>query len=119
MLPTETQTLVRIGGGGGGPAWTGSIEVCPGNLEASAPAFAAASNQVSESWASVFPWQDPGGTGITDPTAGAAWARLVTVWSADLNTLSEGLNGLSERLYAAGGSYRATDDGVMGCRAVG
>jgi hypothetical protein len=111
--------MVQIGGGGGGPVWTGSIQVCPGSLEASAPAFTAASNQVSESWASVFPWQDPAGTGITDPTAAAAWNRLVTVWSADLNTLSNGLAGLSEQLYAAGGSYQATDDGVMGCRAVG
>jgi hypothetical protein len=110
--------MVQVSSGGGGPAWTGSIQVCPGNLEASAPAFAAASNQVAESWASVFPWQDPAGAGITDPTAGAAWSRLVTVWSADLNTLSNGLAGLSERLVAAGGSYQSTDNGVMASRPV-
>jgi hypothetical protein len=107
------------GGGGGGPTWTGSIQVCPGRLEESAPAFAAASNQVTESRASVFPWQDAGGAGITDPIAGAAWTRLVTVWSADLNTLSNGLEGLSMQLSAAGGSYQATDDSVMGCPASG
>ncbi len=73
-----------IGGDGGGPAWTGSIQVCPGSLGASSPAFAAAGNQVLESFASVFPWNDAGGTGITDPSAGHAWSRLVTVWSADL-----------------------------------
>jgi hypothetical protein len=100
--------------GGGGPVWTGSIQVVPGKLEATAPAFSAASNQVSESWASVFPWQDPGGTGITGPVAAAAWSRLVTVWSADLNTLSTGLDGLSTQLYSASGSYQATDHGAMG-----
>jgi hypothetical protein len=109
--------MVYVGGGGGGPVWSGSIQVCPGNLEASAPAFTAASNQVGESWASVFPWQDPAGTGITDPAAAAAWSRLVTVWSADLNTLSNQLEGLSLQLYAAGGSYQATDDSVMACKA--
>jgi hypothetical protein len=109
--------MVYVGGGGGGPVWSGSIQVCPGSLEASAPAFTAASNQVGESWASVFPWQDPAGTGITDPAAAAAWSRLVTVWSADLNTLSNQLEGLSLQLYAAGGSYQATDDSVMGCKA--
>jgi uncharacterized protein YukE len=105
--------------GAGGPVWTGSIQVCPGNLEASAPAFTAASNQVAESWASVFPWQDASGAGITDVAAGAAWSRLVTVWSTDLNTLSDGLEGLSMQLYAAAGSYEATDDSVMDCRASG
>jgi hypothetical protein len=107
-----------IGGDGGGPAWTGSIQVCPGSLGASSPAFAAAGNQVLESFASVFPWNDAGGTGITDPSAGHAWSRLVTVWSADLQTLSNGLTGLSERLFAADSSYQATDAGVMGCEEV-
>jgi hypothetical protein len=111
--------MAYVPAGGGGPVWTGSIQVCPGNLEASAPAFTAAGNQVAQSWASVFPWQDAGGAGITDPVAGAAWSRLVMVWSADLNTLSDGLEGLSLQLYAAAGSYEATDDGVMDCRASG
>jgi hypothetical protein len=71
-----------------------------------------------ESFASVFPWQSAGGTGITDHAAAAAWTRLVTVWSRDLNTLSNELASLSDGLYAAGGSYTATDGGVMGCQAV-
>jgi hypothetical protein len=109
---------MHIGDGSDGPSWNGSIQVCPGNLAASAPAFTAASNQVLESMASVFPWGDPGGTGITNPTAASAWARLVTVWSGDLNTLSNGLADLGGRLYSAGGSYQATDAGAMGCETV-
>jgi hypothetical protein len=104
--------------GSDGPAWTGSIQVCPGDLEASAPAFSASGNQVLESAASLYPWGDAVAAGITNPAAGAAWSRLMTVWSADLMKLSNGLAGLGERLSSAGGSYQATDAGAMGCEVV-
>lgn len=100
-------------GGGGGPVWNGQIQVYPGDLEASAPGFDAASGQTLESRASIFPWGEAGSTGITDSQAGAAWGRLTTVWLADLNTLGNELENLSVALYAAGDAYQANDQSVM------
>lgn len=101
--------MLEPDGGGGGPTWNGSITVLPGALSGASPSFSAASNQVTESMASVMPWNDPGGTGITDGAAGGAWSRLVTVWTKDLTTLSNGLGDLSYKLIAASGSYVSTD----------
>jgi hypothetical protein len=108
-----------LGGGGGGAAWNGTIQVCPGDLEAAAPGFSAASGQVLEAMAALMPWADPGGAGISDAGAGAAWARLVQVWTTDLNTLSNELDGMGANLAAAGSGYQAIDDNAMSCRVVG
>ncbi len=102
------------GGGGGAPAWTGSIQVVPGHLEASAPGFSAGGNQVLVAMASVLGWSDPGGPGITDAGAAAAWSRLATIWNGDLSNLSDEYLQVATALYGAAGSYQGTDQSVMG-----
>lgn len=108
----------QMGGGGGGQPWTGQIQVCPGDLEASSPGFSAASTQALVSWGSIQPWEGAASTGITDSGAAAAWERLTHAYLTDLNNLGNGLQKLSDDLFAAGGSYQATDSGVMACRIV-
>jgi hypothetical protein len=103
-----------IGSGGGGPTWNGSITVVPGELEATAPGFSAAGDQVLSVLASTtLPYSDAAGVGITDPGAAAAWSRLTTVWTRDLTDLSNGFGGLSGRLSTGGASYAANDQSVM------
>lgn len=64
--------------------------------------------------ASVLAWAAPSSTGITDPGAAAAFSRLATVWNHDLSGLSNEYTQVSVSLYGAGGSYRGTDQSVMG-----
>lgn len=64
--------------------------------------------------ASVLGWSDPGGTGITDPGASGAYARLATIWNQDLSNLSDDYDSVAVALYGAGDSYTGTDQSVMG-----
>jgi hypothetical protein len=100
--------------GGGGPSWTGSIVVEPGQLEASSPGFTAAGNQVMEVMAgTTLPWADPAGTGITDPGAAAAWSTLTSIWNGDLQHLSDALANLGLKLAVNGSNYQASDAAAM------
>lgn len=102
--------LVDPGGGGAAPQWTGTIQVVPGNLQASAPSFSAGGDQVSLALAMVLAWSDPGGTGITDPGTAGAWSRLTAVWNKDLGVLGAEYAQTSGSLSTAGTSYQQDDD---------
>jgi hypothetical protein len=106
---------VRADAGGGGPepVWTGRIDVVPGDLEASAPAFSAASDQVTNAQIAMMCWQDGAGTGITNPAAAAAWSRLARIWTGDLGDLSNFLADISGQLSSAGAEYTYTDHTVI------
>lgn len=100
-------------GGGGGPSWSGAIAVVPGELEASAPSFFAASSEVESALASVLPYTDAGVVGITDAVAASAFGRMAAIWSRDLEQLSADFGNVGAKLLAAGGAYSATDGGAM------
>lgn len=104
--------LVNPGGGSAAPQWTGTIQVVPGNLQASAPSFAAGGDQVTLAMAMVLAWSDPGGTGITNSGTAGAWSRLATIWNKDLGLLGEEYGETSASLSTAGTSYQQDDDSV-------
>jgi len=105
--------LAPGGGGGGGGYWDGTISVVPGNLEASAPGFSGAGDEVGLAMASTIGWGDPAGVGITDGQAGSAWGQLATVWGHDLGQLQETFYSVGEALIGAAVDYHATDTAVM------
>jgi hypothetical protein len=103
-----------VGGGGGGPTWNGSITVHPGDLEATSPGFSAAGEQVVSVLATTtIVYGEPATTGITDPGAAAAWSRLTSVWTQDLNNLSNSFEDLASKLASGGAAYSANDQSVM------
>lgn len=98
-----------VDAGGGGPSWNGTIQVVPGNLEASSSGFDAAGNGVMDILASTMLDAVPEGVGITDPGAAAAWSRMTKIWTQDLENLSNTYSSMSLALVTSGQSYQHTD----------
>lgn len=105
--------LVNPGGGSSAPQWTGTIEVVPGDLQASAPSFSAGGDQVTLALAMVLAWSDPGATGITNSGTAGAYSRLTTIWNKDLGVLGDEYQETSAALSTAGTKYQY-DDYVVG-----
>jgi uncharacterized protein YukE len=101
--------LPEVSDGGGGPSWTGTIQVVPDNLEASSGGFAAAGSGVLDIWAQTMLSASPEGAGVTDPGASAAFTRMASIWSKDLENLSDTYNDMSSSLFSAGGAYQHSD----------
>lgn len=109
--------MPAVSGGGGGGLWNGTISVVPGDLEASAPGFSGAGDQVGLAMASTMGWNDPGGVGITDGKAGSAWAQLVNIWTGDLQGLQSDFYSVATALVVGAVDYHATDAAAMTCPA--
>ncbi len=90
-------------------AWNGRIEVDPGQLEAAAPGFLGASDEVTTALDWVRRWSDTSRVGISDPSAAGAWSRAMQIWGHDLGDLATGLGHVAGLLTSSGQGYRQSD----------
>jgi hypothetical protein len=89
--------------------WNGQIDVDPDELEAAAPGFLGASDEVvaAADWVS----RCVGGStvGISDPATAAAWSRAMGVWGRDLGNLVTTLAQVASLLGKSAQGYRQAD----------
>jgi uncharacterized protein YukE len=98
--------------GSDAPEWTGRIDVDPGEIQAAAPGFASASDEVATGCQWVSVWADSAAAGLADSSAAAAWSRAMHLWTGDLGTLAKTLAQVAALLTDSGESYRRADQGA-------
>jgi hypothetical protein len=104
--------VIPTGGGDDGPAWDGKISVIPDHLDAAAPGFSGASDQVGTASETVSTWADGSLVGISNPQAAQAWGRMCDAWSTDLGNLSYAIYQVAAKLPQTAQGYRDGDAGA-------